>query len=121
MAEMSARTAMTSMALHTAPMVGGYRDVSGRFYVIEGLDGSGTTNDCYRMTLAECRTQCYIIDGCDGITYNPQEGQGLREMLETQRDIFLGLSFPGWKRAMLLEPAEVRPINPTPPKHSQTP
>ena len=41
------------------------------------VDGSGTTNDCYRMTLAECRTQCYIIDGCDGITYNPQEGQGL--------------------------------------------
>jgi hypothetical protein len=32
--------------------------------------------DQSRMTLAECKTQCYLMTDCDGIVYEPQDGQG---------------------------------------------
>lgn len=36
----------------------------------ELVDGVGTVDDCYQMTLVECQTQCFLTDECSGFAYN---------------------------------------------------
>ena len=36
----------------------------------ELIDVSGTANDCYEMTLPECKTQCVLTAGCSGVVHD---------------------------------------------------
>ena len=36
----------------------------------ELIDGSGTVDQCNEMTVAECKTQCFLTPGCSGVVYD---------------------------------------------------
>ena len=42
----------------------------------ELVDGDGTVNSCYAMSLNECRTQCLLTEGCTGAEYDTAEASG---------------------------------------------